>query len=172
MERELVAIIHLNPLNLEVVWKDFKFKCVENCAKCCRELDIPLREGDIERIKALGYEEDYFVDFTKMFYRGSRFLGYSLKKRPFDGTCVFLDENGKCKIYEHRPIACKLYPFILVKHGNFLEVYVKKDPLCPGINHPEGRPIDWSFVREYFGEVLQAYEVGMPEGIEVDRRVR
>ena len=31
--------------------------------------------------------------------------------RPATGayTCPFLDDNGRCSIYEHRPIACSSY---------------------------------------------------------------
>lgn len=50
----------------------------------------------------------------------SKFLTYAnytngcfrLNRRP-DGLCVFLDENKRCKIYDERPIECKLYPYIL-----------------------------------------------------------
>ncbi|BAA30805.1 YkgJ family cysteine cluster protein [Pyrococcus horikoshii] len=138
MEGELIAKINLKTGELEVIKEDFRFKCLDNCGKCCIENDIPLREEDIERIKKLGYDEDYFVDFTKMVYRGPKFLGYTLKKRPFDNACVFLDpETKKCRIYEHRPLACRLYPFALVRHGDELEIYVRNVD-CPGINHPEG----------------------------------
>ncbi|MFA4639439.1 YkgJ family cysteine cluster protein [Pyrococcus kukulkanii] len=160
MERELIAIVDMKTGEVEVVKEDFRFKCVEDCAKCCIENDVPLREEDIERIKALGYDEDYFVDYTKMFYRGPRFLGYAMKKRPFDDACVFLDpETKKCRIYEHRPLACKLYPFILIKHENKLEIYIKKDNICPGINHPEGDPIE-VIIEKYFGEVIKGGEDG------------
>ena len=160
MEKELIAVVDMKTGEVEVVRRDFRFKCLENCAKCCIENDIPLREEDIERITALGYDEGYFVDYTKMFYRGPKFLGYAMKKRPFDDACVFLDpETKKCRIYEHRPLACKLYPFVLIKHGNKLEVYVKKDSDCPGIGHPEGDTIE-AIVERYFGEVLKGDEHG------------
>jgi hypothetical protein len=124
-------------------------------------LEIPLRDEDITRIEDLGFNAWEFVDYEKMFYRGDKFLGYGIRKRPFDDGCVFLEEDGKCKIYPKRPLACKLHPFILIKHGAVIEVYVKKDPFCKGVDHPEGERIDLNFVMKYFGEVISEYRQKM-----------
>lgn len=153
--RKPVAIIHLDTLKVDYD-PSFKFRCLENCAKCCAELDIPLRDGDIIRIEDFGFSAWEFVDYNKMFYRGDKFIGYALKKRPFDGLCPFLDENSRCKIYPGRPLACKLYPFMLVKQEDTIEVYVK-DPSCPGIGDRHGKPVNFEFVMEYFGEVIEEY---------------
>ncbi len=156
MEKRLVAVINIETLELKTD-SSFKFKCIENCGKCCIELDIPLRDEDIALIEDLGYNVWEFVDYEKMFYRGDKFLGYALKKRPFDDACIFLDENNRCKIYPHRPRACKLYPFILIRHGPLLKVYIRDDKFCPGINHPDGDAIDEKFVREYFMDVIEEH---------------
>ncbi|WP_456394963.1 YkgJ family cysteine cluster protein [Thermococcus sp.] len=156
MERTLVAVIHLDTMEIEAR-SSFKFKCVKNCGKCCMELDIPLRDEDIAAIEDLGYSAWEFVDYEKMFYRGDRFLGYALKKRPFDDACIFLDENSRCRIYPHRPRACRLYPFVLIRNGSVMEVYIRNDEFCPGINHPEGETIDQEFIREYFSEIIEEY---------------
>ena len=155
MIKGTIATIHLDTLRVDFD-PAFKFRCVDGCSKCCTELDIILRDEDIIRIEELGYSTWEFVDYDKMFYRGDKFVGYALKKRPFDDACPFLDENGKCKIYAHRPLACKLYPFLLVKHGNVIDVYVR-DTDCPGINDPEGTPVNYAFVMEYFKEVVEEY---------------
>ncbi|AIF69237.1 hypothetical protein PAP_04105 [Palaeococcus pacificus DY20341] len=153
--KKLVATIHLDTLRVDFD-PHFKFKCLENCAKCCFELDIPLRDEDIIKIEDLGYNAWEFVDYSKMFYKRDKFVGYALKKRPFDGGCPFLMDDGRCKIYAHRPLACKLYPFLLVKHGNVIDVYVR-DTDCPGIDHPEGSHVDYVFVLEYFKDVVDEY---------------
>lgn len=33
-----------------------------------------------------------------------------------DGKCIFY-QNGKCSIYNYRPVDCKLYPFDIIKDG-------------------------------------------------------
>ncbi len=156
MKKKWIATIHLDTLEIESD-PSFKFRCLENCAECCFRLEVPLRDEDIERLEELGYSTWEFVDYEKMFYRGDRFLGYALKKRPFDGGCIFLQEDGKCKVYPHRPLACKLYPFVLIRKGNTLEVYIKEEGFCKGINHPQGEPFTLELVKKYFWEIVEDY---------------
>ncbi len=70
------------------------------CSRCCHDTQMMLTEEDVERISALGYRDFY--------YEKDGFL--YLKNRG--GKCVFLDENGRCRIYEHRPAGCRFYPYI------------------------------------------------------------
>ncbi|NJE05992.1 YkgJ family cysteine cluster protein [Thermococcus sp. M36] len=157
MDKRWVATIHLDTLEVECD-PSFRFKCVEGCGKCCYELEIPIRDEDIAGIEDLGYSAWEFVDYEKMFYRGDKFLSYALKKRPFDGGCVFLDpETMRCRIYSRRPLACRLYPFVFVRHGKTMEVYVKMDSFCPGLNHPEGTPISREFLLREYGDVIYEY---------------
>ncbi|ASJ02272.1 Fe-S-cluster oxidoreductase [Thermococcus profundus] len=155
--KRLVATVDLLTLDISIE-SEVRFKCPENCGKCCVNLEIPLRDEDIERIEDLGYGAWEFVDYEKMFYRGDKFLGYALKKRPFDGACIFLDpETKRCRIYDHRPLACRLYPFVFVKHGTKMEIYIREDSFCPGIDHPEGEPVDERFILREYGDVLKEY---------------
>lgn len=163
VKKRLVATVDL--LTLEVrVESEIRFKCLENCGKCCTDLEIPLRDEDVARIEELGYSTWEFVDYEKTFYRGDKFLGYALKKRPFDGACIFLDpETKRCRIYDHRPLACRLYPFIFVKHGNVMEIYVKEDSFCPGIDHPDGEPVGEEFILREYGGLLREYQKSLLE---------
>ncbi len=68
---------------------------------------MPLTMEDIRRIEALGYPRDLFVTVRDGIPR--------LRNR--DGKCVFLGDDGRCIIYEHRPMGCRLYPVIQVDDG-------------------------------------------------------
>jgi Fe-S-cluster containining protein len=62
---------------------------------------MPLLKKDVERIKALDFDYDYFVIAKD---------GW-LQLKNNNGKCVF--NNGRrCIIYEHRPEGCRLYPII------------------------------------------------------------
>ncbi|RLI82312.1 YkgJ family cysteine cluster protein [Archaeoglobales archaeon] len=95
----------------------FEVNCRTNgyCGKCCYETEMPLTAGDIERIKALGFDED---DFSVV-VEGVRRL------RNVKGACYFLKDN-KCTIYENRPIGCRIYPLVLDEDGK-----VVVDEVCP-----------------------------------------
>lgn len=76
----------------------------KKCIICCKETKMLLSEKDINRIKKLGYQYDFFVDTY------DRWL--QLKNK--EGLCVF--HNGiKCSIYKDRPEGCQLYPVIYDK---------------------------------------------------------
>ena len=60
---------------------------------------MPLSNGDIEKIKGLGFDYDFFVVKVDDW----------LRLKNSDGRCVFND-GKQCLIYENRPEGCKLYP--------------------------------------------------------------
>lgn len=62
---------------------------------------MELLPEDIERIESLGYSLEYFAVNDNGIWR----------LKNINGHCVFYDEETrKCKIYEYRPIGCRLYP--------------------------------------------------------------
>jgi len=73
---------------------------------------------DIKRLKKLGYSlEEFSFHDKKGFTR--------LKNRK--GYCVFFDSNeGKCKIYENRPLGCCIFPVIFSE-----EEGIVVDDICP-----------------------------------------
>jgi Fe-S-cluster containining protein len=74
---------------------------------------------DIERIKKLGFDTNFFVTGRD---------GW-LKLKNQDGRCVF-HNSIMCTIYEKRPDGCKLYPIIYdkdEKHAIFDKDCPKRD---------------------------------------------
>jgi len=83
------------------------FKC-KRCGDCCR-ISPGLSRKDIDRIKKLGFKEEFFVEKVR---------GIRLMKTTND-KCIFLLDEGKtsCRIYKARPRICRLYPAVLGKDG-------------------------------------------------------
>ncbi|MBT0160334.1 YkgJ family cysteine cluster protein [Candidatus Bathyarchaeota archaeon A05DMB-2] len=74
------------------------------CGDCCTETEMLLSRGDIERLERNGYPREFFVLFDRE--------GYA-KLRNQHGHCVFFNvEARRCKVYESRPLGCRLYPVI------------------------------------------------------------
>lgn len=105
--------------------------CAGGCVKasvCCRETIVPITDADVRRImKATGLPAEKIVrlyssadldyDGCQSWIRfpyGKRVMG--LKKRGND--CKFLDQHGLCTVYEHRPITCRTYPYMVHFHDN------------------------------------------------------
>jgi Fe-S-cluster containining protein len=97
---------------------EVKFKCTV-CGLCCIDTKMELLPEDIERIETLGYRLEDFAVFDEE--------SGVWRLRNVNGHCVFFNEETKlCKIYENRPIGCRLYP---LNYDDELGVVV--DKYCP-----------------------------------------
>ncbi len=96
---------------------EVKMECIR-CGYCCTETEMELLPVDIESIRALGYDLDDFAVFD----------GEMWRLKNVDGHCVFFDPNTtSCRIYEHRPIGCRIYPLQLDLEQDRVVV----DEMCP-----------------------------------------
>ncbi len=84
--------------------------CIEKChARCCHETEMTLTKNDIHRLELTGYSKDKFIRQVD---------GFVLLNNE-NGHCVFLDpKTSRCKVYEIRPLGCRLYPLILSLEEN------------------------------------------------------
>lgn len=83
------------------------------CGNCCRDFTVQLRAADLEKLRAQEWEAKLGMSVTTEF-RGTVYL-----KQREDGACIFLMDDGLCRIHREygfaeKPIACQLFPFVLV----------------------------------------------------------
>ena len=165
---------------------EIKFSCHKGIScwnACCKQADITLTPYDIVRLKqATGKDsstvlKDHTVPFTM---DADGVPGIKLRTTD-EGTCLFMDEETGCTIYENRPTACRYYPLgnLSLKkadqaHENQHFVLVKEDH-CKG--HEEDRPINIQDYRkeqgvedydknniEYFQLILKKKSMGPAGG--------
>lgn len=67
---------------------------------------IELTEDILSQFKRISQLYVYIPEL--IYIQSSKGKSYILKKRD-DGGCIYLDENDKCSIYEHRPTSCRIY---------------------------------------------------------------
>ncbi|WP_457550800.1 YkgJ family cysteine cluster protein [Archaeoglobus sp.] len=129
--------------------RDFglKLNCIINgkfCGKCCYNTEMPLTEEDIARIEKLGFKREDFTIKVNGIYR----------LRNVNGKCFFLDEDNRCKIYDYRPLGCRIYPAVLDENCR-----VVVDDLCPKKHEirkedlKKVKPILKRLVREIYGKI-------------------
>jgi len=76
-----------------------------------------------------------YNDILKLLKRGYRlyhfayFDGNYWRLRNFEEKCVFLNQEGRCLVYDIRPLGCQAYPVIVVEKGNYL--CCELDNVCP-----------------------------------------
>jgi lysine-N-methylase len=105
---------------------------------------VPLRKGEAESIGGL---KDWrsFLGVDALFSKNklSRQTGKALAKRD-DGACVFLGSDNLCEIHRHfglkaKPLACRLYPFVLTPVAGKMRVGLRFD--CPAVCENEGQKL-------------------------------
>jgi len=87
-----------------------RFSCTR-CGKCCEtagEYYVFLSAQEAEQIRR-------FLDLSLAWFR-RRYLsrledGVLVLAAGRDERCVFLDREGRCRIYAARPVQCRTYPF-------------------------------------------------------------
>jgi lysine-N-methylase len=117
------------------------------CGQCCHEYAVHVTDAERERILAQGWENDPALRGVPLFVRISRWWQrpkYRLNSRGADEACVFLDARGHCRIHAQfggaaKPLACQLYPYVLVPAGDHWRVGVRY--ACPSAVDNRGRPV-------------------------------
>ena len=125
-----------------------QWDCIR-CSGCCGDVGervrmIMLLDKDLDRIEAAG-ESGFFDDWDE----GS----FSAIMKKVDGKCVFLTEDG-CKIYDHRALLCRMYPFWLEKQGDLFVFGV--DAGCTG--NGQGESLDEEFFRALLRMALKSMD--------------
>jgi len=125
-------------------------KCRKGCDHCCR---VPVEIWPHEAALLVGIAREAGMELDKArLERQSQYTMDTWRQQPAaDRACVFLGDDGACKVYEFRPNACR-------------KLLVVTDPaLCDAEKHPPdsvGRWFSWeaeimeSAALEVFGAAL------------------
>jgi hypothetical protein len=97
----LAAVTDSAPLGTRLDPRDGGTPCFRHgCTACCHDTEMPLTNEDKKRIEDLGFT-DFYVEDKDWFIM-----------KNLGGKCVFLQEDGKCKVYKDRPTGCRFYPAV------------------------------------------------------------
>ncbi len=116
----------------------------KQCARACRTFLVPLRMGEAQ---AIGKLRDWRGELgvSELFVKNKqvRPAGQVLAKQA-NGRCVFLGDDNLCEIHRHhgyqaKPLACRLYPFVLSPVAGRLRVGLRFD--CPAVCENAGRKL-------------------------------
>ncbi|MPM72237.1 hypothetical protein SDC9_119210 [bioreactor metagenome] len=120
VQEELLDLKNFPDTEFISIIKELGFKC-ELCARCCtKEFNdhVFLLDSDLERIRSINPDAVTSAPYYEFCDQNGRFYvsGYALKTKP-DGSCFFL-ENRRCRIYENRPLICRVYPHMLHREAD------------------------------------------------------
>lgn len=122
---------------------DERWSC-HQCGNCCRGSLVYLSEPEVARIRDQGWEEEPDLAGKRLLVKtGSRTRPYRLAHRA-DGTCVFLGEDGLCRIhakfgYEAKPTICQVFPLQLIPQEKQAILTTRR--ACPSAAADKGVPV-------------------------------
>lgn len=112
---------------------------------CCKEYLVTVTDEERKRIAAQGWDPETDLGGHEAFRRSGPVWArrYHLNHRA-DGSCVFLSDQGRCRIherhgYETKPLPCRLFPFVLVPAGDHWRVGLRY--ACPSAAANKGRAL-------------------------------
>jgi lysine-N-methylase len=105
------------PLPIVVLPQQEKWNC-HQCGVCCRGSVVPLSKTDLAKLQSQRWEDDPDLKATRTTVRMGWTGPFRLAHRP-DGSCVFLNQNGACRIHakfgaDAKPTICRVFPLQLV----------------------------------------------------------
>jgi lysine-N-methylase len=116
------------------------------CGTCCQEYLVTVTDEERQRVLAQGWDAERDLGGHTPFRRLGMWPGsrrWVLNHRP-DGSCVFLSDQGRCRIHERfgydtKPLPCRLFPFVLIPTGDHWRVGIRF--ACPSAAANKGRPL-------------------------------
>ncbi len=122
-----------------------------SCGDCCRSYAVPATADERRRIEGQGWES--LPDFQGVPFFVKRGGEFYLNHRA-DGGCVFLGTDNLCRIHGKfgsaaKPLACRIYPFLLVPAGDHWNLGLRL--ACPSAAENKGRGLNAQLgdAREY-----------------------
>jgi Fe-S-cluster containining protein len=118
-----------------------RFSCLRCGRLCCRLGGPVVTDEDITRLTRASPNISNLVVMTDPKYGDQKALSSNS-----EGECVLLvrrEHSCDCSVYQHRPDACRLFPFALAGTGRNIDVFVLP---CRGLNRDRGDLIDNTFV--------------------------
>lgn len=134
------------------------------CGNCCRDYQVAVTDEERQRIEAQGWANDPALGGQPLFvHKGPWWKRrWRLNHGP-DGSCIFLSPEGRCRIHEKfggetKPLACRVYPFVLVPAGDHWRVGLRY--ACPSAAGNIGRPLAEHHLDGFALELAQQTSLG------------
>ena len=140
-----------------------------SCGDCCRRHVVEITEAERQRIIDQGWvagdglaEAPLLVRDVGPFWNRRWRLG-----QLDDGACVFLDDQGLCRIHAKfgeaaKPLACRVYPYAFHPSGNGVALSLRFS--CPSVVANRGRAVSQQAdeLKQMAGEVVPEQVTELP----------
>jgi lysine-N-methylase len=138
-----------------------------NCSGCCKQHLIEITDAEHDRIKKQNWsladgvpnDQPVVVSHGGMPWNRRHRLSHTA-----DGSCVFLNEDGLCRIHAKfgeaaKPLACRIYPYAFHPAGKRITVSLRFS--CPSVVANLGTPVD-----KNRDEIKSIARLVVPDGVD------
>lgn len=120
-------------LPIVILDKDEKWDC-HHCGYCCRNNLIPLSYEDVARLQSQAWDKQPEYAHTRIMQRQRGASNSFRLAHRSDGSCVFLNEDGLCRIHskfglEAKPTVCQTFPLQLIPQEKQAVLTIRR--ACP-----------------------------------------
>jgi len=127
------------------------------CGKCCRGNLVPLQEDDLQRLQSQKWKQHPDFTHQPVINRKGWFSPHHTLAQRTDGTCVFLDKDGLCRIhkefgFDEKPLVCRMYPLQIVPLEKTAILTLRRS--CPAATSGEG-----AMLKEYLAEAHRYVQI-------------
>lgn len=121
-----------------------KWDC-QCCGLCCHGNTIILDKEDLSKLRSQQWEKHPEYRGVKTVVRESLLGGRHVLAKRADGACVFLNQEGRCRIHaahgaDAKPAICRMFPLQVVTHDRTALLTLRRS--CPSAAADEGRALD------------------------------
>ncbi|MCA9072424.1 MAG: YkgJ family cysteine cluster protein, partial [Planctomycetaceae bacterium] len=117
-----------------------------NCSGCCRQHQIEITTEERERIEKQNWTPNEGIPENQPLFQtvGPVWGRRQTLAHQSDGACVFLNEEGLCRIHAKfgeaaKPLACRIYPYAFHPSGKRVAVSLRFS--CPSVVSNLGKPL-------------------------------
>ena len=154
-------------LPIVILNNDEKWDC-HQCGVCCRGSLIPLSSEDVARLSSQKWNEQPEYRNMRIMVRNRQSSSPFRLAHRSDGSCIFLNEDGLCRIHskfggEAKPTVCQTFPLQLIPHEKQAVLTIRR--ACPSAAADLGRAVSdhLPFVKQLVRDQrLQAESVPAP----------
>ncbi len=114
------------------------------CGLCCHGNTIILDEDDLAKLRSQRWQQHPDFRNVKTVVRESLLGGRHVLAKRADGACVFLNQEGRCRIHElhgadAKPAICQMFPLQIVALDRTVWLTTRRS--CPAAAADHGRPL-------------------------------
>ncbi len=156
-------------LPIVTIAQDERWTC-RGCGRCCRGNIVPLHEDDLQRLRAQNWEKHPDFAHQPIIRRQGLFSRHYILAQRGDGTCVFLGEDGLCRIHKEfgfneKPLVCRMYPLQIVPLEKVAILTLRRS--CPVAAAGEGAGLEEHLVeaRKYVRMRPKLAEPALPPAV-------